>query len=237
VHLTVRSRRLVGACAAAGVTALGAGSALAMAATPPNAQQLKKLGSSKQAEHKQPISGLGATPLTQPLIVVAFSGEKATVLGGSAIGTDVARAHTATNIPISAAECTVNFTTRETSNSGGESVTARWFSGILCTRPLEMFGQAFLAESASVFDGSGPYYSGVQTSATSGRAATVIKKSHPSLYIWSATNMFFQEKPSRGVIAVLPSPNQQVNAATTCKVVKSPIYGFGVHCDLYSNRF
>jgi hypothetical protein len=97
--------------------------------------------------------------------------------------------------------------------------------------------KAFLAESAKVFDGSGPYYTGVKTSAVSGRSATVINKPPPSLYIWSATNVYFQEKPSRGVIAVLPSPNQQVNGATSCEVVKSATYAFGVHCDLYSNRF
>jgi len=39
------------------------------------------------------------------------------------------------------------------------------------------------------------------------------------------------------VIAVSPSPGQQINAATTCKVVKSSSFGFGVHCDLYSQRF
>ncbi len=116
-------------------------------------------------------------------------------------------------------------------------MSVRWFGGIGCSRHLVLFGQAFLAESASKFDGSGNFYKGQLMSASSGRANTVIRKSNPSLYIWSATNIYFQERPSRGVIAVLPSPGQQINAATTCEVVKSTSYGFGVHCDLYSQRF
>lgn len=228
------SKRRVGAIVAFGLTALGAWTGLAAAAGPPSPSQLRKLGSAPKAARTQPLIGLGATPFTQPLIVVSFANGRATVLGGSTVGSSSARARVS-NIPISAAQCSVNFTTRAT--RVGSSTSARWFGGISCTRTMALSGQAFLAESASKFDGSGNFYNGQLQSATSGQANTVIHESNPSLYIWHATNIYFQEKPARGVIAVLPSPGQQINAATTCKVATSARYGIGVHCDIYSQRF
>ncbi len=231
-----RSRRYVVAGAALGLAVAGGWSGLASAAGPPSSKELRKIGSSAQAARTQPKKGFGAS-ISSPLIVISFSGNKATVLGGSAVSGSTTKARTATNIPISAALCSINFTTKKTKNSGGKSVTARWFGGILCGRKMELFGQAFLVESAKVYDGKGSYYKGEMTSATSGRSSTVINKSNPSLYIWHATNVFFYEHPSRGVIAIQPSANQQVNSATSCKLVKSSTFGYGVHCDLYSNRF
>jgi hypothetical protein len=170
--------------------------------------------------------------------VVSFANNRATVLGGSAVpsssGTRSART---ANIPISAALCSVNFTTHAVRNPGGGSVNIRWFGGIGCSRHMELFGQAFLAQSASTFNGTGNFYKGQLQSASSGQPNTLVRASNPSVYIWHATNIYFQEKPSRGVIAVVPSAGQQINAATTCKVVKSSSFGFGVHCDLYSQRF
>ncbi len=209
---------------------------LAAASSGPSSKQLKKLGSTSKAAHKQPGKGLGASPSTAPLIAVSFANGKATVLGGSAVsGHAASDAHIA-NIPISAVQCSVNFTTKKTQASNKKSVTARWFSGIGCSRSVELYGQAYLAESAKVFDGKGNFYKGVMSSAKSGQSATVINKSNPSLYIWSAVNIFFQEKPARGVIVVVPQGNQPINGATSCKVATSS-FGVGVHCDMYTNRF
>ena len=97
-----------------------------------------------------------------------------------------------------------------------------------------MFGEAFLAESATKFDGSGGYYKGNLGSASSGKANTTISEPNPSLYIWSATNIFFTQKAARGVIVISPKPGQQLNGATTCKVVSSSSKGFGVHCDMHA---
>ncbi len=231
------SRRRLCACAAFGLAALGAWSGLASAAGPPTPSQLRAIGSRSKAEQTEPLVGLGSAPFTQPLIVVSFANNKATVLGGSAIGSGAARDARTANIPISAVLCSVNFTTRKTRNSSGRSVTVRWFGGIACTRHVVLFGQAFLAQSHTNFAGSGNYYNGQLMSASSGRPSTVIAAPNPSVYVWHATNVYFQEKPARGVIAILPSAGQQINAATTCSVAKSTTYGFGVHCDLYSQRF
>lgn len=228
------SRRRVAATAAFGVAALAAWSGLASAASPPSSSQLRKIGSSPKAAHTQPLIGLGASPVTQPLIVISFANGRASVLGGSAVSSSSVKARKA-NVPISAAFCTVNFTTHKV--KAGSSVSVRWFGGIACNRNLALFGQAFLAESASKFDGKGNFYNGQLKSASSGQANTIIHQANPSLYVWHATNIYFQEKPSRGVIAVMPSPGQQVNPATSCKVATNPKYGFGVHCDLYSQRF
>jgi hypothetical protein len=224
------------ALVACGLAALAAWSGLASAASPPSPSQLRKIGSSPQAAGTEPLVGLGATPFTQPLIVISFATGRASVLGGSAVKSLGSIAHAA-NVPISAVLCSVNFTTRKTRFSGGKSVSVRWFGGIGCTRHMELFGQAFLAQSAKIFNGSGNFYKGQLASVTSGQANTIVNNSNPSLYVWHATNIYFQEKPSRGVIAVSPSPGQQINAASTCKVVKDPSFGFGVHCDLYSQRF
>ncbi len=231
------SRRGLVASAAIAVAALGCWSGLASAAGPPSASQLRAIGSSPQAARTQPFVGLGAAPLTEPLIVVSFSGNRATVLGGSAVGASATGVAHAAGIPISAALCSVNLTTAKFTYVVHRSVRVRWFGGIGCSRRLALFGQAFLAESASIFDGSGNYYKAVTASASSGRASTIIAKPNPSLYVWYATNIYFQERPSRGVIAVVPSAGQPINAATTCKVVSLPSYGFGVHCDVYSERF
>lgn len=235
MNLTAWSRRRLVAFAAFGLAALGGGSGLASAASSPTPSQLKAIGSSAKAAHTQPFVGLGSAPFTQPLIVISFARNRAVVLGGSAVGTHASDVARAANIPISAAECFVNFTNRTSRAANGVSV--RWFGGIGCSRHVVLFGQAFLAESASRFEGSGNHYAGQLKTASSGKSNTIVRKSNPSLYVWSATNVYFQERPSRGVIAVLPNAGQQVNAATTCKVVKSSSYGFGVHCDLYSQRF
>jgi hypothetical protein len=229
------SARLVAAFAAFGLGTLGGWSGLASAANAPTPGQLRQIGSSSKAAHAQPKGGLRGTASTSPLIVISFANNKAVVLGGSAVGK--ARDVHAANIPISAAQCSVNFTTRKRRATNAKSVSVRWFAGIGCTRSMFLFGRAFLAESASKFDGSGNFYSGTLKTASSGQASTTIPKPNPSLYVWSATNVFFQERPSRGVIAILPSPGQALDSATTCSIAKSPKYGFGVHCDLYTARF
>jgi hypothetical protein len=229
------SKRRLAATTALGVAALTAWSGLASAAGPPSTSQLRKIGSSPKAARTQPLSGLGATPVTQPLIVVSFANGRASVLGGAAVPASSVKAHKA-NVPISATTCSVNFTTHASRISGG-STSARWFGGIACNRTVALFGQAYLAESASKFDGKGNFYNGQLSSASSGQANTIIHESNPSLYIWHATNIYFQEKPARGVIVVMPSNSSQINAATSCKVATNPKYGIGVHCDLYSNRF
>lgn len=231
------SKRRVAAFAGFGIAALGGWSGLAAAANGPSPSRLHAIGSSSKAAHKQPNKGVGSAPSTAPLIAVAFANNKATVLGGSAVPSHAAKDGRIANIPISAVQCSVNFTTRKTPATNHKSVTARWFSGISCTRSVELFGQAYLAESAKKFDGSGSFYKGVMKTASSGRSATVVNESNPSLYVWSATNIYFQEKPARGVIVVVPSANQSINSATTCKVVTSSSFGLGVHCDMYTNRF
>lgn len=232
-----RLRTSVVMSVAIGLAALGSWAGLASAAGPPSPSQLRAIGSSPQAARTQPRVGVGATPITQPLIVVSFAGSRATVLGGSAVPASASDLARTASIPISAALCSVDFTTDAFTYIVNKSVRVRWFGGIGCSRRLELFGQAFLAESATKFDGTGNYYKAVTGSASSGSARTIVAGAKPSLYIWHATNIYFQERPSRGVIAVVPSADQKINAATTCKVVKSSSYGFGVHCDIYSQRF
>jgi hypothetical protein len=189
-----------------------------------------------KAERTQPKTGKGFTLApSQPLIVVSFVNGKATVIGGSAVPNARGRARAAA-IPVSAVSCDVNFTTKKTSIGGGKT-SANWFGGIGCNRTVQLTGQAFLAESASKIDGTGQYFNNQLSSYASGNKNTVINSPNPSLYVWHATNVFFQEKPANGVIVIQPSAGQAINAATSCKVATSSSFGVGVHCDIYSNRF
>jgi hypothetical protein len=229
------SRRRGAALAGFTMALVLSGSSLAAAAGPPSSSTLKKIGSSSKAVKTQPKAGLGATLGASPLVAISFSGNKATVLGGSAVSGSSSKRARVSNIPISAAQCLVNFTTKAT--SAGNQTSAKWFSGISCSQKMFMFGEAFLAESATKFDGSGGYFTGNAFSDLSGHSNTVIKEPHPSLYIWSAINVFFPTKPSRGVIVILPKGNQPINSATTCKVASTTSNGIGVHCDMYTQRF
>lgn len=231
------SRRRLSALVALGLAALGAWSGLASAASPPTPHQLKAIGSSSKAEQAEPLVGLGSAPATEPLIVISFVNNRGTVLGGSAVGSGATRDARTANIPISAVQCAVNFTTHKTQAANRRSVTVRWFGGIACSRHVVLYGQAFLAQSHINFSGAGKFYSGQLISATSGQANTFVPSPNPSLYVWHATNIYFQEKPARGVIAVLPAAGQQINPATTCGLAKNSKYGLGVHCDVYSQRF
>ncbi len=221
--------------AAFGLAIVAGGTGIASAATPPSKKQLKKIGSSMKAEHTQPRKGVGDST-SEPLIVVSFADGKATILGGSAVSGAMTKGHAADNIPISAVECMVNFTTQKTKLSSTQS-KVRWFGGIGCTRSAFQFGQAFLAESSSKFDGTGPYYKGTMQSALSGQDSTIINAPNPSVYIWYAMNIFFQEKPTRGVYVIDLKPGNVVNSASSCAIATDTTYGFGVHCDLYTNRF
>jgi len=177
----------------------------------------------------QPLRG--DLPTNQPLIVIAFANGKAQVLGGSAVPASAVTSRArAAGVAIQSAQCLVNFTQVKTRNSNRRSVTARWYGGIGCSQRMDLFGQAFLAESARKFDGSGNHYSGLLTGASSGQRATVINSSNPSLYIWHATNVYFDQKTSRGVITISPKPGQKINSASSCKLVSSGAYGAGVHC-------
>lgn len=232
--MSSRSRQRLAAFTGCALAVSMASAGVAAASSKPSARTLHKIGSSSKAARTQPHKGLGAT-VTQPLIAVSFVNGKATVIGGSAVSGSQTRAHVS-NVPVSAVQCIVNFTTSKTRLGNGKT-SARWFGGIGCSRAVELYGQAFLAESSTKFDGTGPFYTGELSSAKSGQSNTIINSSNPSLYVWSATNIFFGEKPARGVIVVLPSSNGATNSATTCKVVTNPSFGIGVHCDVYSNRF
>ncbi len=230
------SRRRGAALAGFTMALVVSGSSLAAAAGPPSSATLKKIGSSSKAVRTQPKSGLGATLNASPLVAISFNGNKATVLGGSAVPSTSSKRARLSNVPISAAQCLVNFTTQATPVSGNKT-SAKWFSGISCSQKMFMFGEAFLAESATKFDGSGGYFTGTAASDLSGHSNTTVNEPHPSLYVWSAINVFFPQKASRGVIVILPKGTQPINSATSCRVTSTTSNGIGVHCDLYTSRF
>ena len=74
-------------------------------------------------------------------------------------------------------------------------------------------------------------------SALSGQDSTIINAPNPSVYIWYAMNIFFQEKPTRRVYVIDLKPGNVVNSASSCSIATDTTYGLGVHCDLYTNRF
>jgi hypothetical protein len=94
---------LSGLAVASSAAAHGASTTALAAAGGPTSAQLNAIGSSSKAARTQPGLGatLGSLPVGQPLIVIAFGANGITV-GGTAVGR--------TQIPVSAAECPVNFT-------------------------------------------------------------------------------------------------------------------------------
>ena len=236
--MTGRTKRLLAVSSGCALAVASVG--VATASNKPSAKRLHQLGSSPKAARTQPKTGrrLTLTP-TEPLIAVSFVNGKATVIGGSAVPSSARRGvhrARAAAIPVSATSCDVNFTTKKTSIGGGKT-SANWFGGILCNRAVQLTGQAFLAESASKIDGTGKFFNAQLQSYSSGQSNTIINAANPSLYVWHATNVYFPEKPTNGVIVIQPAANQSINAATTCKVATSASFGVGVHCDIYSNRF
>lgn len=229
MKLSSWSRWGVAGFVAAGLATVG-GTGLALASGGPTSSQLKAIGSSSKAARTEP--GLGSTrgslPAGQPLIAIAFGGHGITV-GGSAVG------RTPTSVPVT--QCSVNFTQRKTRAANGRSVSVRWFGGIGCSRRMTLFGEAFLAQSASKFDAKGNFYTGLLSAASSGRSGTVVAGANPSLYIWHAMNIYFPGRPPRGVLTIVPRTGQTLNGASSCQAVRSAKYGTGVHCDLYTNRF
>lgn len=77
MHLGIATRRLCTG-AALGLAGLAGWSGPAMAAGPPTPSRLRAIGSSVSAERTRPFTGLGAAPLTQPLIVVSFVSDRVT---------------------------------------------------------------------------------------------------------------------------------------------------------------
>jgi hypothetical protein len=153
---------------------------------------------------------------------------------GSAVGLG-ARRHQHKIGNLLSALCSVNFTSK-TVSSGGKTI-ANWFGGIGCDQKMFLFGQAYLQESATKIDGTGPQYQKVDSSAASGQNGTVINESKPSLYIRHVTNVYFSPGTNTGTIAVYPAKGQVLNGASFCQVATAAGHGTGVHCELYTNRF
>lgn len=223
----MRERVLVRGLAAAAVVAAGA---LGIAGASMAAQ--RRLGNGPPARARAPIGS--KLPANQPLIVLQLRRGKVVAVSGTALhrtGKGATRKPSA----VLSALCSVNFT--HTTTSSGGRTTADWFGGIGCDQKMMLFGQAFLQESATTIDATGPHYQQVNASAASGRNGSVINAPHPSLYIRHETNVYFSPGTSTGTIAVYPSKGQVLNGASYCKVAQTSGLGTGVFCDLYTNRF
>jgi hypothetical protein len=192
----------------------------------------RRLGNGPSLTAGHPVKG--SLPRKQALLVVQFRNGRIARITGTALLPGARRGGKKLTGGQSA-NCTVNFT-NSTTHSGGKT-TARWFGGIGCNRKMFMFGTAYLQESATKVDGTGPRYQGVMSSAVSGRNATVIDEPHPSLYIRHLTNVYFPNPPLTGTITVVPAKGQVLNAASKCVTATLQGHGVGVHCDLYTNRF
>lgn len=215
--------KLVAALISASVLALAlAGAALAA----------HNLGNGPTAPPRSPAPF--SLPRNKPLIVVKLRHRKVVGVTGTALPPGAKRGPRKLHAVISAL-CSVNFT-EKTSSAGGKT-TADWFGGIGCDRKMFLFGEAYLQESATTIDATGPHYQLLDASAASGRNGSVINSSHPSLYIRHLTNVYFSPGTTTGTIAVYPAKGQVLNGASFCEVTQTPDHGTGVHCELYTNRF
>ena len=213
-----------------GTATVVAAGTLGIASASPAAQH--RLGNGPPAPARAPISS--KLPANQPLIVVELRRGKAVGLSGTALLPGAKRNKQKPSAVISAL-CSVNFT-HTTASSNGKT-TANWFGGIGCDQKMLLFGQAFLQQSATTIDATGPHYQEVDSSAASGRNGSVINAPNPSLYIRHETNVYFSPGTDTGTIAVYPAKGQVLNGASYCKVAQASGHGTGVFCDLYTNRF
>jgi hypothetical protein len=191
-----------------------------------------RLGNGPAAPARAPIHS--KLPANKPLVVVQLRRGKVVGLSGTALLPGATR-HIRKPTAVLSALCSVNFTQTTTSSKG--KTIANWFGGIGCDQKMFLFGQAFLQESATKIDATGPHYQEVDSSAASGQHGSVINEPNPSLYIRHETNVYFSPASSTGTIAVYPAKGQVLNGASYCKVAQTAGLGTGVFCDLYTNRF
>ena len=175
----------------------------------------------------------GDFPSNQPLITLQVKNGKVTGETGTAVPASERRT------PIGAPggttfRCTVNFT--NVKRRVGSRTSVRWFGGIGCSQSMFLFGEAYLLESATKVDATGPHYQGTMKSASSGSNSTTVNSSNPSLYIRHLTNVYLPSGAT-GTINVVPATGQKLNKASKCVAVRSPAYTVGVQCDLYTDRF
>jgi hypothetical protein len=190
------------------------------------------LGNGPKRHSKPPIKR--TLPNNQALIVVEFVNGKVTNVSGTAVPRS-ARRSTLGAPKVKSAKCNLNFTHMRV-RFGNETVVS-WFGGVGCSRPMVIFGQAFLLETAKKVDGAGTHYEGYLRSAASGFSRTFVNAPNPSLYIRHLVNANFLDAGGTGSIGLYPSPGQRINGASVCTVSTVRRYGIGVSCDLYSNRF
>ncbi|MBV8955899.1 MAG: hypothetical protein JO153_08580 [Solirubrobacterales bacterium] len=191
-----------------------------------------RLGNGPPAPARAPIRS--QLPKNRALIVVQLRHGKVVGLAGTALLRGATRRIGRPSEVVSAL-CSVNFTQTKTPSNGKTIVN--WFGGIGCDKKMFLFGQAFLQESATQIDDTGPHYQKADTSAASGRNGSVVNAPHPSLYIRHETNVYFSPAADTGTIAVYPAQGQTLNGASYCKVTQTAGLGTGVFCDLYTNRF
>lgn len=207
------------------VTAIGAIAALG-AASPALAADT---GNAPLAKAPAP----GDYPGSQPLITLQVKNGKVTGETGTAIpGSERKAPGSSPGGPTY--RCTVNFT--KTKKRVGSRTSVDWFGGIGCSQSMFLFGEAYLLESATKIDATGPHYQGIMKSASSGNRSTRVNSRNPSLYIRHLTNVYFPSSAT-GTISVVPAAGQKLNKASKCTAVRNPAYTVGLQCDLYTDRF
>ncbi|HEY6399413.1 MAG TPA: hypothetical protein VIX82_18365 [Solirubrobacteraceae bacterium] len=190
------------------------------------------LGNGPKRPSKAPLKR--NLPTNQALILVQFVGGRVTNVSGTAVPRS-ARRSTLGAPRVKSARCSVNFTHMRV-RFGNQTVVS-WFGGVGCSRPMVIFGQAFLQETAKKVDGTGIHYEGYMRSSASGFSRTFVNAPNPSLYISHRVNANFLDSGGTGSIGVYPSPGQLINGASICQVSRVRSYGIGVSCELYSARF
>jgi phosphatidylinositol-3-phosphatase len=171
----------------------------------------------------------------RPLIVLKFKYGKVTSLTGTAVplGATIKPRKRSRNA-VQTVRCAAKFS--DLMHSAGIRTTANWFARIGCTRPMLLFGQAYLQPTAPIVDGRGRHYRRETRSASSGRDGTVIDSAHPSLFIRYRLSVYFPTRTSSGQISVYPAQGEVLNGASRCGGATFGRHHLGVHCVLYTNR-
>lgn len=110
-----------------------------------------------------------------------------------------------------------------------------------------LFGQAFLLQNATTYEGFGNYVQGFTRSYASGQKNKYVSPGansrRRSLYIRHLTNVYFRNRLMTGVITIEPTGGTPFDKASSkCGLgpphkVGGVTYNEGLHCDFYSTRF
>jgi phosphatidylinositol-3-phosphatase len=169
------------------------------------------------------------------LITLRFSRGKVTTLRGTAVPRRAEiNLRRKARRRLRTVRCAVKLTVRR--RSIRTRTIVRWLAKIRCTRSMLLRGRAYLQRTSKHIVARGRRYRRVGRRAWSGRARTVIRSPHQSLYVRDVVNVYFPTPRRSGQISIYPSRPRVLGPSSRCLSASFRKRRLGVHCVLYTAR-